>query len=184
MRHALVIHPDSQNHAVTELGVSAARAPGRKLLLEYSLAGNLTALRLPEGNQVQRGERLWETTCFEAFVSAPGTAAYYEFNFSPSLEWAAYHFDSYRSGMRDAYCEEAPQIEVRRTGAGLILSAALTLELPDRTGNEALWRVGISAVIEEVNGNKSYWALAHSTGKPDFHHSDCFALELGTTMPL
>jgi hypothetical protein len=33
-------------------------------------------------------------------------------------------------------------------------------------------------VIEETNGRKSYWALAHPPGKPDFHHSDCFALGL------
>jgi hypothetical protein len=32
-------------------------------------------------------------------------------------------------------------------------------------------------VIEETNGNKSYWALAHPPGKADFHHADCFALE-------
>ena len=33
-------------------------------------------------------------------------------------------------------------------------------------------------VIEEINGRKSYWALKHPAGKPDFHHPDCFALEL------
>jgi hypothetical protein len=33
-------------------------------------------------------------------------------------------------------------------------------------------------VIEETNGNKSYWALAHPAGKPDFHHADGFAYEL------
>ena len=39
-------------------------------------------------------------------------------------------------------------------------------------------RLGLSAVIEETSGRKSYWALAHPPGKADFHHSDCFALEL------
>jgi len=38
--------------------------------------------------------------------------------------------------------------------------------------------IGISAVIEELNGTKSYWALAHSPGKPDFHHPACFAGQL------
>jgi hypothetical protein len=33
-------------------------------------------------------------------------------------------------------------------------------------------------VIEERNGRKSYWALAHPPGEPDFHHPACFALEL------
>jgi hypothetical protein len=38
--------------------------------------------------------------------------------------------------------------------------------------------VGLSAVIEEVDGSKSYWALRHPPGQPDFHHRDCFALRL------
>ena len=42
----------------------------------------------------------------------------------------------------------------------------------------ASWRLGLSAVIEDTSGGKSYWALAHPPGKPDFHHADCFALEL------
>src|SRR3546814_9971873 len=40
-------------------------------------------------------------------------------------------------------------------------------------------RVALSAVIEETDGTKSYWALRHPPGKPDFHHPDCFALALG-----
>jgi hypothetical protein len=38
--------------------------------------------------------------------------------------------------------------------------------------------VGISAVIEEQDGTKSYWALAHPPGAPDFHHPTCFAATL------
>jgi len=33
-------------------------------------------------------------------------------------------------------------------------------------------------VIEETSGRLSYWALAHPSGKPDFHHADCFACEI------
>jgi hypothetical protein len=43
---------------------------------------------------------------------------------------------------------------------------------------DAPWRLGLSAVIEDRSGQKSYWALAHPPGRPDFHHEDCFALEL------
>jgi hypothetical protein len=49
--------------------------------------------------------------------------------------------------------------------------------LPDLP-SDAPWLLGLSAVIEEMNGRLSYWALAHPPGKPDFHHADCFALEL------
>jgi len=43
---------------------------------------------------------------------------------------------------------------------------------------DARWRLGLSALIEEPSGHKSYWALAHPPGKADFHHPDCFAHEL------
>jgi hypothetical protein len=39
-------------------------------------------------------------------------------------------------------------------------------------------RVGVSAILEDRDGTKSYWALAHPPGKPDFHDPACFALEL------
>ena len=39
--------------------------------------------------------------------------------------------------------------------------------------------MGLSAIIEETDGTKSYWALAHPPGEePDFHDPACFALEL------
>lgn len=38
--------------------------------------------------------------------------------------------------------------------------------------------IGLSAVIEDVDGNISYWAFHHPPGKPDFHHPESFALVL------
>ena len=38
--------------------------------------------------------------------------------------------------------------------------------------------LAVSAVIEETDGTKSFWALRHPPGPPDFHHPDCFALTL------
>jgi hypothetical protein len=41
------------------------------------------------------------------------------------------------------------------------------------------WRLGLSAVIEEKDGTKSYWALAHpNPDRPDFHLADCFTAKL------
>ena len=36
----------------------------------------------------------------------------------------------------------------------------------------------LSAVIETTDGAMSYWALAHPSAKPDFHHPDSFVLDL------
>ena len=54
------------------------------------------------------------------------------------------------------------------------LELAVTLDLPD----DGPWRLGLSAVIEETAGRKSYWALAHPGGRPDFHHAAGLAYDL------
>jgi hypothetical protein len=120
-----------------------------------------------------RADELWQHTCFEAFVRPSAGPGYYEFNFSPSTQWAAYGFDGYRSGMRVATEIDAPRIELRSTVESYTLQAALELD-----GLSLPWRLGLAAVLEETNGRKSYWALAHPPGKADFHQADCFALEL------
>ena len=44
---------------------------------------------------------------------------------------------------------------------------------------ETQWELGLSAVLEEKDGTKSYWALAHSSEeKPDFHEAACFIAHL------
>jgi hypothetical protein len=48
----------------------------------------------------------------------------------------------------------------------------------DEIKSAGRWQMSLTAVIEETNGRKSYWALAHAAGKPDFHHKDGFILEL------
>ena len=44
--------------------------------------------------------------------------------------------------------------------------------------NDEPWQLALTAVIEETNGVKSYWALKHAPGKPDFHAADGFVVEL------
>jgi hypothetical protein len=170
MRYVLKLHPHSRCDAVASLEVDVAlEAPGR-LLLHYHLIGNLAELRMPPPSAAERADRLWEHLCFEAFVPAGAGAAYYEFNFAPSTAWAAYRLENHRSGMTLAAVE--PHVEVSLNADWLELSAEI--HLPPDTGNA----LGLSAVIEEASGRKSYWALAHPPGEPDFHHKDCFAAQV------
>jgi hypothetical protein len=107
----------------------------------------------------------------------PG-AAYYEFNFAPSTQWAPYRFSSYRSRIRAASALRTPLFEVQSSPDRFALQAALELDELSNLPPNASLRLGLAAVIEETSGHKSYWALAHPPGKPDFHHSDGFAHEL------
>jgi len=160
---------------VTEIEVDAVRPRTGSLLLCYVVVGNIGDLLLPALTAPDRADELWRHTCFEAFIRGAPDGSYYELNFAPSTKWAAYQFTGYRTGMREATKIQAPKIEVASTGDRHALRAALELS---ELSSVSRWQLALSAVIEEANGRKSYWALAHPPGKPDFHHSDCFAGEL------
>jgi hypothetical protein len=169
---ALRRHPDFPSAAVTRIEVELARPAPSLLTLRYRAFGRLTEMLTPAPAEPERADELWKYTCFEAFIRPAGGEAYYEFNFSPSTQWAAYRFDACRAGMADAQ-SDTPLIVVSSRDAHYELQVMLELP-PDARG---AGRLGLSAVIEDTRG-KSYWALAHAPGKPDFHHADAFAIEL------
>jgi hypothetical protein len=174
MRHTLLIHPASLCQAATRIDVEVAGTHDGHLVLSYVVVGRIDDIRLPPGTAPSRRDELWRHTCFEAFAGAGSAPSYYEFNFSPSTEWAAYRFDGYRSGIAMAAIS-APAIATQSRPDCYTLQATLDLgRLPDLRG-DATWRLGLAAVIEDTGGRLSYWALAHPPGKPDFHHAAGFA---------
>lgn len=98
---------------------------------------------------------------------------YVEFNLSPSGEWGAYRFDDYRSGMRNADVD-APAFISTNPVNRFELSAQIALPM----WAQDQWAANFTAVIEQRDGTKSYWALAHPDGPPDFHNRDCFVAHL------
>jgi hypothetical protein len=126
---------------------------------------------IPESEPV-RADELWKTTCFEAFLREAGKKRYREWNFAPSGQWAAYDFSGHRKGMKDADVGQQPYIRMEDnfTWWGLGATIAVPAEID--------WDLGLSAVLEEKDGTKSYWALAHGGEEPDFHAADCFAARL------
>ena len=183
MRQSLKLHPDSSCPAVARVEVEVSRPRADRLVLSYMLTGNLSDVRIPPVVPSARSDELWRHTCFEAFIGTSSDENYYEFNFSPSTQWAAYRFSAYRSGLNVATEIEAPPIEVQSDSGCYTLQALIDLDRLSALPQTALWRLGLSAVIESSSGRKSYWALAHPPGKPDFHHPDCFAFELRPTVP-
>lgn len=129
---------------------------------EFRLEGMVPAIIMPPPAKAERMDNLWQTTCFEIFWQPLGGTAYREFNLSPSGRWAAYDFDSFREGMRDAPVS-AIAIACSHDDAGLVLKASIAANLP------APAQVALNAIVEHTSGAKQYWALAFPPGKPEFH---------------
>jgi len=205
--HALVNHPDSPPANVPKVSFTYVWKSASDWAFDFFVPVPPTALRLPGPAEPARRDELWERTCFELFLMSADNDSYLEFNFAPSGEWAAYHFHAYRSGRRPLEVEPpriitsdpdqfkiAMDAQLRALGLDdesirLLGEASppipesaqfwlrATFEDPALDRGQS-WRAGISAVIEESDGTRSYWALKHPPGAPDFHHPDCFALEL------
>ena len=174
----LLNHPATPSAFVRRITVDIEKENESLIWLRYILNAEISMLRIPAKLPQSRTDSLWRHTCFEAFVSCPNSSEYIEFNLSPSGKWAAYRFENYREGMIKEPMP-APQIDVQHRPDAFEMEAKIDLATVFATGNhQSLW-CGLSAVIEDTNGNFSYWALAHPASKPDFHHRESFALALG-----
>lgn len=133
---------------------------------EFRLDGQVPAIILPPSAAPERMDNLWRTTCFEIFWQPLGHTYYREFNLSPSGRWAAYDFDSFREGMRDA-AVEAIAITCSQDEAGLVLKASIAADLPSPA------QVALNAIVEHPDGGMQFWALAFPPGQAEFHSEAC-----------
>ncbi len=167
----LTRHPQTPSIAMT-LPTWMGRT-GSVLRVTYRIPGDTSEILMPGRAPSEFRDELWKHTCFEAFVMPREGPKYVELNLSPSTQWAAYQFYDYREGMRPASISPAKIVSTSPKNR-FELSAAI--EIPEWA--DLPWRVNLSAVIEEKDGHKSYWALAHPDGPPDFHNRDCFIAHL------
>jgi hypothetical protein len=133
---------------------------------EFRLDGHLPSIILPAPGPSERTDNLWKTTCFEIFWQPLGGTYYREFNLSPSSRWAAYDFDAFREGMRDAPVQ-AIAIACSHTPDALVLKASIAADLA------APAQVALNAIVEHPGGALQFWALAFPPGKPEFHSEAC-----------
>jgi hypothetical protein len=176
---ALVAHRDTQSEAIGSLDVQLSVPSPGLLSLRYTLVADMSRIRV--GSEVTAGpaEDLWKHTCFEAFIQPIGSRRYFEFNFSPTKQWAVYRFDSYRAGMTPMHMSNPPDISIRKATDRLELQATVPLPVSAAMGGAGSHlKVALTAVVEEHSGRLCYWSVRHPEGKPDFHHPDGFALEL------
>lgn len=173
LRAALVPHP-----ANSVAGVKSVQAilhfEDDCVRADYAVDGNIDQIVIPEPRSPARRDGLWKQTCFELFIGQDD--GYSEFNFSPSSQWAAYRFESYRAGMTPL-AMSPPIIKTSAQAAQYSLHAEVSID-----GIAALdlrpVKIGISAVFKSIYGETEFWALAHPDGAPDFHDAGCFKLQI------
>ena len=168
--------PDGQMTVSVSLMEGSLRFPLRFLFVVQS---KHLKIRLPEPSVSQtagqRRDGLWQHTCCEAFIATDNQTGYLEFNFSPSGDWACYAFNDYRQPAPLPLLATPPRINCQATDDGFCLQAAVDR---DSLPIARPWHLGLSCVLEECSGHKTYWALQHDTPQPDFHRRACFTLSL------
>lgn len=150
---------------------SAAFGASATINLWFGIGAPASRFVIPQPTEPKRADELWQTTCFEAFLRDSDGESYREWNFAPSGEWAAYDFSARREGRTDPEVK-APYIRIEDNFTWWAFGATITVEA------DGAWALGLSAVLEELDGTKSYWALAHPGERPDFHDPACFAAHL------
>lgn len=161
-------------HVACDLGpiravTASVTATSQGCEAEFRLDGRVPAIILPPPAMAARRDNLWQTTCFEIFWQPLGDTRYREFNLSPSGQWAAYDFDSFREGMRDAPVDGIA-IACSHDENGLVLKASIAAVLP------APAQVALNAIVEHPDGGMQFWALGFPPGKPEFHSEACRTL--------
>jgi hypothetical protein len=150
---------------------------GNILSIEYQLFGDLNAISIdPPVSTPSRQFHLWEATCFEFFIGIPGDRNYWEFNLSPSGDWAVFALDDYRQGLRNELAFTSLPFQVDLYPNYITLS--LEFDLSELILAEQDLEMSVTTVIKSSQGELSYWAIKHSGKEADFHLRDSFAIKL------
>lgn len=171
--HELVVHPGYPPLEVSKVHASIISRDANWLRLRWRIDG-AAKLVVPAFAGKGRSDELWRTTCFELFMMPRGGEAYSEFNLSPSERWAAYDFSSYRDGMENRPSPREPDCTMRKGSSFAIFDAAIPAGALPVEECEA----GLTCVLEEEGGIKSFWALCHPQDQPNFHDPACFTVQL------
>lgn len=148
------------------------------LHIYFQIAGDISNVVLKSYNyQNLRRHNLWETTCFEAFISQKGSKEYWEVNLSSDGDWNIYHFNRYREDMKEEIKINSIKPVSTFTDEDIFL---LKVSIPinslfDLRKNSI--ECSLCSVIQHKDGEILYYSTHHAGEKPDFHLRDSFVLE-------
>ena len=176
---------DPQNSPDLLLSAEFVWSEGGLLELSFNLRpadsdGDFLALALPSQEPTSvsmhgvRCDELWKHTCFEAFFALPGSERYWELNVSPLGHWNLYGFESYRQAGFALVKASPPSETVRQTRRDC--RCDVVLDLRPWWPIEGMPELGLTMVVEDIDGRLSYWALSHPGEVADFHDRRSFLI--------
>jgi hypothetical protein len=172
----LIPFPDSSIPKINVTG-SVVRE-GNVLTIQYTLSGTVDDIQFPSLTpQPGRRNGLWLATCFEFFLALVEQPQYWEFNLSPSGDWNVYRMNAYRQiSFQEEELITDLSLEMRKEMDCYHLGTLVDLN-PVLSGGMPLL-MGVSSVIQTLDGHETYWALTHPRPQADFHLRESFILTL------
>jgi hypothetical protein len=161
---------DKTNSPKTEVKVELNQNHD-SVFLSFRIKDGLSFIDL--GSSTPNKERvikLWEKTCFEFFLKNSADE-YVEFNFSPCFEWNCFYFKKTGDPLAEWEKMNRPETQILLSIDHFFLMVELKKELfpPGFFNQNTELSVGITSVLKNKSGQLSYWALAHSDTRPNFH---------------
>lgn len=167
---------DPQHTPDIEIGCLGKTVANQELDIHFTLAGDIEQLTFdPPVTDNKRTDNLWQTTCFELFVKNETSTNYWEYNLSPSTNWAIYRFSGYREGKFDELSINEIPIQIIRETSKFTLECRIALPAPLFEQN---LKIGLSTVVQDNNGVIYYYALKHTKNQADFHDADSFIIDI------
>jgi len=123
----------------------------------------------------ERVLNLWEKTCFEFFIKNQNNE-YLEFNFSPAFEWNCFYFKEIRGPLKELCSMQRPATDILLSLEEFFLVTEIKKNYFPKGFFEENCHcdIGLTSVIKDRQGLASFWALAQSDSKPNFHDFRAF----------
>jgi len=122
----------------------------------------------------ERQDALWQSTCFESFVSMVARN-YLELNISPIGNWNAYTFSDHRTPQ-----PPTPEAGVKLVGFKRAVDGDTLTSIAQFSGNfQAEHLLSLCCVIK-TKSQTLFFANVHAYKKPDFHQRDARVIAVKT----
>ncbi len=144
-----------------------------KIKIKYEIIGDLLSYNFPKVTKQKRANELWRDTCFELFIANYSSEEYYEINTSPSTEWNAYHFTSYKNEMKASDVFSVPNISFYQLDKRYEFSFEMTFR-KDIFEKELL--VNLAVILLDQKGIRHFYTIHRQNKSPNFHDREWHTL--------